>query len=155
MFPKIHGRHAPSKVYNVVADVDRYCEFVPWVLYSQRVGKEEKEVNAEGKVVKQMLLGIGFKGGLFDFQEKFLSEVTLVKDMSVCADAAENKLFHFLRTNWKFAPGPTPNSCWVDFETSFSFRSELHSYAVQLFWSEVVKKLVDSFEARCNTLSKK
>jgi len=70
----------------------------------------------------------------------------------VLQSVAENtQLFHFLRNEWTFAPGPTPESCWLGFKVEFSFRSMMYAQATTLFFDEVVGKMVGAFEDRCRT----
>jgi ribosome-associated toxin RatA of RatAB toxin-antitoxin module len=39
---------------------------------------------------------------------------------------------------WEFAPGPTPNSCWLSFSVDFAFKSPLYGQLATVFFKEVL-----------------
>lgn len=47
------------------------------------------------------------------------------------------KLFDHLNTEWRFAPGPTPQSCVVTFAVDFQFLSPLHAHLANMFYNQV------------------
>ena len=139
--------HSPKKLFAVVADVDRYEEFVPFCARS-RVVRRHDDAHFEAE------LEIGFKL----FNERYLSSVTLVEDESVTAEAirdAEGKgssLFERLVSTWEFAPGATPDECVVSFDIDFRVASVMHAQAVGLFFEEVSRMQINAFEERCDAL---
>lgn len=70
--------------------------------------------------------------------------------LSAQAIAKNTQLFHYLKNEWTFAPGPNPEtSTWLGFKVDFAFRSMLYAQATSLFFDEVVSKMVAAFENRC------
>ncbi|KAJ9512625.1 hypothetical protein QJQ45_018871 [Haematococcus lacustris] len=61
-------------------------------------------------------------------------------------------VFHHLDSSWGMEPGPSPNSCWLTFHVDFAFNNALYGHLADVFFSEVVKRMVEAFEGRCNTL---
>ena len=64
---------------------------------------------------------------------------------AVCTDM---KLFHHLKTVWKFEDteeGASAQACQVDFAVSFAFKSSMHSYLAQRFFDDVIKQNVNAF----------
>ena len=67
---------------------------------------------------------------------------------AVCKDM---KLFHHLKTVWRFDESPeelrgkNPKTCTLDFAVSFQFRNNIHSGLSGLFFDEVFKQNVNSF----------
>ena len=59
--------YTPLQLFELVADVDRYNEFLPWCVASRVNSRKDNVINAD--------LVIGFKM----FREKFTSEVTLTR----------------------------------------------------------------------------
>ncbi|KAK4536313.1 hypothetical protein CDCA_CDCA08G2338 [Cyanidium caldarium] len=133
---------AAQELYHVVADVDRYCEFVPWCT-SSRV------VQRHGERLMEAELGVGFRW----FHERYLSLVRLNPGHSVKATASKSQLFEHLVNEWHFQPGPEPDTAWVLFSVDFRFRSPLYRAAVDLFFNEVAKRMVSAFEARAAVLA--
>jgi coenzyme Q-binding protein COQ10 len=49
----------------------------------------------------------------------------------------------------RFADGPRPGSCVVDFSIALRVSSPLHAHALELFFAEVAERQICAFEARC------
>jgi coenzyme Q-binding protein COQ10 len=146
-------QHSPSNLFAVVVDVDRYEEFVPFCARSSVVRRHDSQ-NFEAE------LEIGFRL----FNEKYLSNVTLVPGESVTAEAVTGEaakaagrgggsgLFERLVSTWKFSPGAHANECVVDFDIDFRVGSVIHAQAVGLFFEEVSRMQINAFEERCDRL---
>ena len=142
--------HPPDKLFQVVADVAKYSEFVPFCAASRVLKKHgPKKFEAE--------LEIGFKV----FSERYVSEVTLEEDLdtkkkTVTATAVPPKyddgLFTRLVSTWRFEPGPDENTTKVQFEIDFKVNSVVHSQVVSLVFEEVSRLQIGAFETRCDKL---
>lgn len=130
--------YSPEQLFAVVADVDLYEDFVPWCQRSTVLWRKNDEaMEAE--------LEIGFRF----FVERYISHVTMKHPNLIKTTASQSTIFEHLINIWEFKPGPTPNSCNLHFLVDFQFRSPLYRKVVDLFFNEVVAKLVSSFENRC------
>lgn len=142
-------QHSPRNLFRVVADVDRYDEFVPFCARS-RVVRRHNDAHFEAE------LEIGFRL----FNEKYLSNVTLVEDESVTAEAitgdsssgSGSGLFERLVSTWRFKSGAHPDECVVKFDIDFRVGSVIHAQAVGLFFEEVSRMQINAFEERCDRL---
>ncbi|KAJ0001175.1 hypothetical protein NQD34_006195 [Periophthalmus magnuspinnatus] len=134
--------YTPEQIYNIVADVDQYSHFVPWCKKS-RTAKTRN-----GQVLAQLM--VGFPPVL----EHYISELTYIPNHQVRAVSRDGSLFRHLETVWSFSPGPTPNSCNVEFFVSFEFKSVFHSQLARVFFEEVAKEMVNAFESRAAALYK-
>lgn len=128
-------------VYSVISDVKLYNQFVPWCKKSEIVKLNHKGFEAE--------LTIGFSL----FEEKYISDVTLVPGSAVKASSTKTTLLDYLHTEWTVSPTSDPNSCWVSFKLDFKFKSALYSQVSDLFFDEIVKRMVLAFDTRCKMLT--
>lgn len=133
--------YSPEQLYTVISQVEDYHQFVPWVQKSQVVKKIGDEyLEAELVVGFQVLV------------ERYTSQVYLERPKLVRSTVSNSTLFHHLESNWAMEPGVTPASCWLNFSVDFAFKSQLYGHLADVFFSEVVKQMVNAFEGRCATL---
>lgn len=130
------------QLFELVADVPRYPEFLPWC-HAGRIRRRE------GPDVQIAELAIGFG----PFHEKFASRVVLAPDSPggprIDTTGIEGP-FRRLVSRWTFQPHPT--GCTIDFELEFDFRSMLLQQTVRLLFAEAVKRMVSAFETRAREL---
>ncbi len=130
-------RHSPEQMYDIVADVRRYPEFLPWCAAARIIEQDDKQLIAD--------MSIGFKM----FRESFRSEVALERPHEVQVKYL-NGPFRYLNNTWKF--NPHPQGCEVDFFVDFEFRSAILQGAIGLVFNEAVQLMVRAFERRAMAL---
>jgi len=132
----------PRQLFDLVADVPRYPEFLPWCT-AARVRKKE------GPNVEIDELAIGFG----PFREKFVSRVVLTPDdpagPGIETTGTEGP-FRSLMSRWQFRPHPSGTE--IVFSLEFEFRSRLLQHTVRVLFAEAVKRMVAAFEARAAQL---
>jgi coenzyme Q-binding protein COQ10 len=133
---------APRQIFDLVADVPRYPEFLPWCT-AARVRKQE------GPNVEIDELAIGF-GPL---HETFVSRVTKTPDAPdgprIETVGIEGP-FKSLTSHWQFRPHPDGTE--IVFALEFEFRSRLLQHTMRVLFAEAVKRMVAAFEARAKQL---
>lgn len=127
--------HTPEQLFDLVADVGKYPQFLPWCVAARVRRRTETELLAD--------LTIGFG----PFRETFTSRVTLDRPRRVVVKY-ENGPFRYLNNQWDFAPHPggTEVSFFVDFE----FRSKILQAAIGVVFNEAVRRMVNAFRKRAH-----
>lgn len=126
-----------DQMFDLVAGVDRYPEFLPWC-------KAARITRTEGEVFYADLV-VAFKV----FRERFSSKVTLHPKTLIDVEYI-NGPFRYLNNHWKFEP--IPEGCIVDFYVDFEFRSRILQNLIGLLFNEAVHRMVGAFEARARQL---
>jgi coenzyme Q-binding protein COQ10 len=131
--------HSPEQLFDLVADVERYPEFLPWCIGARIRSRRENVVVAD--------LIIGFKG----IQEHFTSEVTPDRAAMRIDVAYRDGPFKYLNNHWIFSAQPD-GGCEIDFFVDFEFRSRLLQKIIGMLFNEAVWRMVSAFEARADQL---
>src|SRR5688500_4652678 len=115
-----HLPYSPEQLFELVADVPRYPEFLPWVAAVRVRSNSETEMVAD--------LVVGFKA----LREHFTSKVHKEEPHRICVDYLDGPLKH-LHNEWTFRPDGSGGT-FVDFCVDFAFRSRLfEALAGQMF----------------------
>ncbi len=130
-------RYRPEQMFELVADVRRYPEFLPWCVGARVLTRTETEIVAD--------LTIGFKM----FRESFRSRVALQRPGQVGV-TYEKGPFRYLNNTWTFTPHP--QGCEVDFFVDFEFSSALLQAVIGVVFNEAVRVMVGAFERRARVL---
>ena len=133
-------RHLPfsqQQLFDLVADIERYPEFLPWCA-ACRVTKHE------GRLIEADLL-IGFKM----VRERFTSRVTLSAPDRIDVEYLDGP-FRYLNNHWVFKP--TEDGCVIDFYIDFEFRSRLLQRLMGPLFNEAVRRMVSAFDSRARAL---
>ncbi len=125
--------YQPVQLFDLVADVARYPEFLPWC-----VGAKVR-THTETELVADLTIGFG------PFRENFTSRVTLERPHKIQV-RYENGPFKYLNNQWVFIPDP--HGVQVDFWVDFEFRSRLLQKAIGVVFNEAVKRMVGAFLKR-------
>lgn len=130
-------RHTPEQMFDLVAAVDLYPEFLPWCTGAYIRYKDSEILLADLKV------------GFGPFKEIFGSRVELSRpDMiKVTYDRGPLK---YLSNYWKFLPDP--QGCLIDFFVDFEFKSKLMQKAMGVIFNEAVHKMVSAFVKRADDI---
>lgn len=127
-----------AEMFDLVADIGRYPEFLPWV-QGMRVGPRQGDV-----VVADMIVGFRM------IREKFTSRVTLQRPSRVHVDYLDGPMKH-LFNDWTFRDLPD-GGCEIDFAVDFEFRNKAFEKLAGLFFTQAFEKMVAAFVARAEAL---
>ena len=142
--------HTPQQMYDLVADVARYPEFLPWTAAARIRSRLPLAGHADpGAEVMEADLVISFKV----FRESFGSRVTLLPGQGqILTEYLDGPLRH-LKSVWSFAAVPgAPKACKVVFDVDFEFRNPILAGVIGLVFGEAMTRVVRAFEARAKAI---
>lgn len=134
-----HLPYTPEQMFDLVADVARYQEFAPWCMGS-RINKRESDTVFYADLI------VGYKM----FRERFSSKVILDSPDEISIEYLKGPLKN-LKNHWKFIRQPD-NTCVIDFVVEFEFGNFALQTLANMFFNEVVKRMVGAFEERAKKL---
>ncbi len=130
--------YSAEQMFDLVADVSRYHEFLPWVVATRIRSRSDTELLAD------ML--VGFKA----LREKFTSRVELERPTGVRVHYVDGPM-RDLDNQWTFrATGP--HSCEIGFSVSFTFRNAMFEALAGQYIDKAFRKMVSAFETRAAEL---
>ncbi|WP_174274730.1 type II toxin-antitoxin system RatA family toxin [Sphingomonas bacterium] len=130
--------YTPEQMFDLVADVGRYAEFLPWVIAVRVRSDSGSEMVAD--------LIVGFMA----LREKFTSRIEKRRPERVHVDYVEGPLA-YLHNDWAFRADGT-GGCIVDFTVDFAFRSKLFEALAGQMFGLALRKMIGAFEERAAKL---
>ena len=130
--------YTPEQLFDLVADIERYPEFLPWCVGARIRERKDNEILGD--------LLIGYKM----VRERFTSRVTLHPPHRIDVSYSEGP-FKYLTNHWLFIE-QDDGGCLIDFYVDFEFRSKMLQKIMEMFFNEAVKRMVGAFEARAHQL---
>ena len=130
--------YAPEQLFDLVADVRRYPEFLPWVA-AVRIRSDDDALMIADLVV-------GFKS----LKETFTSRVVKRRPGELNVEYLEGPLKH-LHNVWVFrADGKGGTD--IDFLVDFAFKSRLFEAIAGQMFDRALRHMIGAFEARAHAL---
>ena len=137
-----HLPYTAQQMYDLVADVAEYPEFLPWCA-AARI----RQVTPKGDhSVMDADLVISFKV----FRERFGSRVTLWPAAKKIDTEYIDGPFKFMRSTWAFREAE--GGCEVDFFVDFEFRNAILQSVIGLVFNDAMQRIVRAFERRAAEL---
>ena len=133
-----HLPYSPDQLFDLVADVGRYDEFLPWVTAVRVRSNSETEMVAD--------LIVGFNA----FKERFTSKVTKHRPDRICVDYVEGPL-KYLKNEWKFEAAPDGGTN-LNFSVDFAFKSRLFESLAGAMFDRALRRMTGAFEQRAAAL---
>lgn len=130
-------------MFNLVADVEKYPEFLPWCLALRIL--DRKEQGQSETLLAEMV--VAYKV----FREKFKSEVTLDRDAKIIHARYIDGPFAQLHTRWQFGDTADGGSI-VHFFIEFEFRNLLLQTTARAVFERAFAKMSEAFIARADKL---
>ena len=135
---KRHLPFTPQQMFDLVADIERYPEFLPWCVGTRIRSRDGDTILAD--------MIIGYKM----FRERFTSNVTLSAPDRIDVAYSEGP-FKYLTNHWIFeAQGD--GGCLIDFYVDFEFRSRVLQKLIGTVFDRAVRIMVHAFEQRAGEI---
>jgi coenzyme Q-binding protein COQ10 len=135
-------RHAAADMFNLVADVERYPEFVP-LCRSLKVRKRILE--PEGVEILIADMSVAYKL----VRESFMSRITLDRpSLQILVEYIEGP-FSRLENRWSFHPTGA-RTCQVDFFISYEFKSRTLGLLMGAMFDLAFRRFAAAFEKRAD-----
>jgi coenzyme Q-binding protein COQ10 len=129
--------YSAEQMFDLVADVGRYQEFLPWVVATRVKSDSESEMVAD--------LLVGFK----QLREKFTSRVLKHRPDRIEVHYLDGPMKD-LDNRWLFRA--LPQGCEVEFFVDFTFRNAVFEALAGQYFDRAFRKMVAAFEARAHQL---
>jgi coenzyme Q-binding protein COQ10 len=135
---KLYLPYTPEHLFDLVADVDLYDEFLPWVVAVRVRSSSETETVAD--------LVVGFNA----FKERFTSRVVKQRPDRICVDYVDGPL-KYLHNEWRFERADDGGTN-VHFSVDFAFRSRLFEALAGTMFDRALRRMTGAFEQRAAAL---
>jgi coenzyme Q-binding protein COQ10 len=133
-----HLPYTPEQLFDMVADVSRYDEFLPWVVAVRIRSSSETETVAD--------LVVGFSA----FKERFTSRVVKQRPGRIDVDYVEGPL-KYLHNEWRFERAGDGGTN-LHFSVDFAFRSRLFEALAGQMFDRALRRMTGAFEQRAAML---
>ena len=133
-----HLPYTPEQMFELVADVARYDEFLPWVVAVRVRSSSEAETIAD--------LVVGFSA----FKERFTSRVSKQRPERIVVDYIEGPL-KYLKNEWRFEAAEDGGTD-VHFSVDFAFKSRVFESLAGAMFDRALRRMTGAFEQRAAAL---
>jgi coenzyme Q-binding protein COQ10 len=139
-----HVRHAAAEMFDLVADVERYPEFVPLCAGMRLKSRTDK---GEGRSVIVAVMTVAYKL----IHQSFTSRATLDRNALTILVEYLDGPFSRMQNRWAFHP-VSDNSCEVEFFIDYEFRSRAFGILAGAVFDTVFRRMAAAFEKRADAV---
>jgi coenzyme Q-binding protein COQ10 len=137
-------RHAAGNMFDLVADVEKYPQFVPFCR-ATRVRKQGQDTKGRPTIVCEMTIAYKM------IHETFTTLVTLDRDeMQIIVEYLSGP-FRRLENRWRFRPAGE-RACEVEFYLMYEFQSRTLGMIMGAMFEAVFRRFADAFERRADQI---
>ena len=137
-------RHRAADMFDLVADVERYPEFVP-LCQSLTVRERTITENDCPTIVADMTVAYKL------FRETFKSRATMDREnLTILAEYLDGPFSH-MRNDWTFEPSGD-RACTVSFAIDYAFKSRTLEMLMGAMFDTAFRKFAAAFEARADII---
>jgi len=137
-------RHSPETMFNLVADIERYPEFVPMC--------EALAIRRRNEDGDQQVLLADMSIGYKMIRETFTTRVELNPAGHAIRVTYVNGPFRHLENRWTFLPRPDGGTD-IQFFIDYEFKSRTFQMLAGAVFEKVFRKMAEAFETRADALA--
>ncbi len=126
--------YSAEQMFDLVADVKHYGQFLPWVIATRVRSDSETEMVAD--------MVVGFKS----LRESFTSRVSKRRAEEIAVQYVDGPLSD-LENVWTFRAIDEDN-CEIDFRVDFQFKNKMFQALAGQYFDRAFRKMVAAFEQR-------
>ena len=130
--------YTPEQMFDLVADVKSYQQFLPWVAATRIRSNSETDMVAD--------LVVGFRS----IKETFTSKVHKSRPHEIEIDYVEGPL-KYLHNSWKFAPDGAGGTR-IHFCVDFAFKNRIFEALAGQMFDRALRRMIGAFETRAHEL---
>ena len=130
--------YTPDQMFDLVADVKRYGEFLPWVAATR--------IRSDSETLMIADLVVGFKS----LKETFASRVKKHRPTEIEVDYIEGPL-KYLHNSWTFRPDGKGGTD-IGFCVDFAFKSRIFEALAGQMFDRALRRMIGAFETRAHEL---
>jgi len=138
-FERLTLRYSAEQMYDLVSDVERYPDFLPWCMNAHVYDRKERQFKADMTV------------GNNHFKDSFTSIVHLEPKNRIKVEYGGGALKHLVN-EWDFIPLAEGRACEICFLVDFTLKSRLLGMMMDVFFQKAFQTMVHSFEEQAKTL---
>ena len=136
-------KHSPDRMYDLVADVEKYPEFLP--LCDGLTVRSKKE--RDGKTLLVADMTVGYKA----IRETFTTQVLLKPEKRAIDVKYLDGPFRYLDNRWRFEP-TDDGGCSVYFFIDYEFKNRLLGALMGSMFDRAFRMFAEAFEARADRI---
>ena len=137
-------RHAAGNMFDLVAEVERYPEFVP---LCSALKVRSRNTSPDGNDIIVVDMTVAYKL----IRETFRSKVTLEKpELQILVEYLDGPFSH-MENRWAFRPDGE-RACEVEFYISYEFKSRVLGLLMGAMFDAAFRRFVAAFERRADEI---
>jgi coenzyme Q-binding protein COQ10 len=137
-----HSPYTPQQIYDLVIDVPKYPEFLPWCRAARVIGRESEDVFTAELVISFRHLTERYTSRVFGVGEG--------REPRISVQLVTGP-FEYLRNEWCFASNPKGGTD-IHFMLDFKFKSRLLDMLIGGLFARAAEKMTEAFSARADAL---
>lgn len=130
--------YSAEQMFDLVADVAKYREFLPWVIATRVRSDSDTEMLAD--------MVVGFKS----IRETFTSRVLKTRPLEISVNYVDGPLSD-LHNVWRFS-AVDEHTCEIHFAVDFEFKNRVFQAIAGQYFDRAFRKMVAAFEMRAGEL---